>query len=182
MRLGTFAGSLVYAAISALVAIPYLMAARPILGSSIAWSSCCVAMVVGYLIAIAPSWARGIRIGLLAGVFGLGIVVLAPSTSVAVLACMVLLGLMRSGFLLRTKPARALVTETGLLAAGLAMAYVLAGWGVLSIALAIWGFFLVQSLYFLVGGIGQRAGRAEDVDPFEKAHKQAVRLMDDYAV
>jgi hypothetical protein len=89
---------------------------------------------------------------------------------------------MRSGFLFSMKSARALVTETGLLAAGLAMAYVLAGWGVLSMALATWGFFLVQSLYFLVGGTGQRAGKAEDIDPFEKAHKQAARLMDDYAV
>jgi hypothetical protein len=179
MRLGTFAGSLIVAAASALGAIPYLMVARPILGATTAWSTCCVAITVCYLISIAPNPARGIRIGLLAGVFGLGIVVFSPSFSVTALGCAVLLGVIRSGFVFRAEPARALLIEGGLLAGGLALANVLSGVGVLSIAMAVWGFFLVQSLFFLLGGVGRRAEREEGIDPFERAYKQAVGLMDD---
>ena len=82
----------------------------------------------------------------------------------------------------RAEPARALVIEGGLLATGLALAHLLAGSGFLSLALAVWGFFLVQSLYFLMGGVGRRAEREEAIDPFERAHQQAVRLMDDFAL
>ncbi len=182
MRLGTFSGSLIVAAVSALCAIPYLMVARPILGAATAWSTCCVAIAVGYLITIAPNPARGIRIGLLAGAFGLGIVFFSPGLSVTALGCAVLLGVMRSGFVFRAEPARALLIEGGLLAAGLALANVLAGAGVLSLAMAIWGFFLVQSLYFLLGGVGRRAEGEEGIDPFERAYKHAVGLMDDVSL
>ena len=182
MRMGTFSGSLVYGVVAALGAIPYLMVTRPIFGASTSLATCYMVAVVVYVIAIAPGWSRGIRIGALAAALGTGIVLLAPGPTVALAGALVLLGLMRSGFLFRAKPARALLIELAVLGGGLALAYGLAGAGPLSLALAIWGFFLVQSTYFLLGGVRQREEPKTKMDPFEQACQQASRLMDDFAV
>jgi len=183
MRMGTFAGSLVYGFVAALAAVPYLMVTRPLFGTSTALASFYVAAAVAYVGLIAPGWSRGVRIGLLAAALGLGIVLLAPNPTVALAGTLVLVGLMRSGFLFRWKgPARALVIELSVLGGGLALARVLDGEGALGLALAVWGFFLVQSVYFLIGGIGRRGGPVDEVDPFQHAYREANRLMDDLAV
>jgi hypothetical protein len=172
----------VFGAVAALGSVAYLVAMRPWLGASLALSSYCVATVVLYIVAIAPNWSRGIRIGLLAGALGAATLAFAPSATVAVLGASVLLGLMRSGFVFRARPGRALLIELGLLAGGLLLANALAGTGSLGLAMAIWGFFLVQSGYFLLGGIGERSESEPDIDPFEQASVRAIRLMEDQPV
>ena len=90
-----------------------------------------------------------------------------------------ILALSRSGFLYRSQPARALLLEGALSGGGLAFAYAMAGPGLLATALAIWGFFLAQSLFFLAGGVKQRDAEPAGTDPFEKARQRALALMDE---
>jgi hypothetical protein len=71
-----------------------------------------------------------------------------------------------------------LVAETCLLAGGLGLARFLAGPDTLQVAFAIWGFFLVQSFFFLLGGVAERAERPSGLDPFEVARARAVALME----
>jgi hypothetical protein len=177
--MGTFSGSLVFGAAAALASVAFLVAMRPLLGGSLASSTYCVTAAVFYLVAMAPSWSRGIRIGFLAGVLGGATLLFAPNATVAVLGATVLLGLMRSGFLFRARPGRALLVELGLLAGGLLLANALADTGSLGFAVAIWGFFLVQSVYFLLGGIGERPESTPEIDPFEQACVRATRVMED---
>ena len=123
MRIGTFSGSLVFGAVAALASVAYLVAMRPLLGSALASSTYCVAAAVLYLVAMAPGWSRGIRIGFLAAILGGATLLFAPNAAVAVLGATVLLGLMRSGFLFRARPGRALLVELSLLAGGLLYAF-----------------------------------------------------------
>jgi hypothetical protein len=180
--MGTFSGSLVFGAVAALASVAYLVAMRPLLGTGLASSTYCVAAAVLYLVAMAPGWSRGIRIGFLAGVLGGATLLFAPNATVAILGATVLLGLMRSGFLFRARPGRALLVEISLLAGGLLLAKALAGTGALGFAMAIWGFLLVQSVYFLLGGIGERSESTPEIDPFEQACVRATQLMEDMQV
>jgi hypothetical protein len=180
--MGTFSGSLVFGAAAALASVAFLVAMRPLLGGSLALSTYCVTAAVFYLVAMAPSWSRGIRIGFLAGVLGGATLVFAPNATVAVLGATVLLGVLRSGFLFRARPGRALLVELILLAGGLLLANALASTGSLGFAMAIWGFFLVQSVYFLLGGIGERSESTPELDPFEQACVRATRVMEDMQV
>ena len=65
-----------------------------------------------------------------------------------------------------------------LIAGGLGLARFLAGPDTLQMAFAIWGFFLVQSFFFLVGGIAERVETTAGLDPFEVARSRALALME----
>lgn len=172
MRLGTFSGSLLFAVLVGLASVAYLFAGySPGVGA--------ILLAVGYLVAIAPSPSRGLSIVTLAVVLGLAIGLLVPSTEAKVVSAAFLLGVLRSGFLYRSRPLRGLAIESVLLSAGFVLAAILDGYGPWNTALAVWGFFLIQSLYFLAGGVEPRVETADDIDPFVKAREEALRLMED---
>jgi hypothetical protein len=81
------------------------------------------------------------------------------------------LGVARSVLVHRTAAARTVVLEGALLTGGLAFARFLGGG-----ALAVWGFFLVQSCFFLVGGVTERAPLRSD--PFDEAWARAMDVME----
>jgi hypothetical protein len=122
----------------------------------------------------APSRSRGVVAAALCGGCGLALLALPlPFPSFAVL-CAAALGACRSGFLYRQRPARAVLAETVLLSAGLALASFLG-----SLPLACWGFWLVQSGYFLAGGVTARADdESGGGDPFERARSRILGLLD----
>jgi hypothetical protein len=43
--------------------------------------------------------------------------------------------------------------------------------------MAVWMFFLVQSLYFIVAVDAGNQGEKVELDPFEKARRQAERIL-----
>ncbi len=174
MRLGTFSGSLLFAVLSGLASTAYLVTGNP---SGVG----AIGLAVLYLVAIAPSSSRALRIGTLAGVLGLALGLLAPSAEASVVGAAFLVGVLRSGFVYRSRPWRGLAIETLLLSGGFVLATILNGYGPLDTALAVWGFFLVQSLYFLIGGVEHRAATPDGIDPFVKAREEALRLIDDTA-
>ena len=60
---------------------------------------------------------------------------------------------------------------------GLVFARFLFGPTVTALVLALWGFFLVQSLYFLLGG-KHAPSLARHPDPFQDAYARATALLD----
>ena len=75
--------------------------------------------------------------------------------------------------------ARTLAVEAVLGLGGLAFAGLLAGPGPVGIALGIWGYFLVQAVFFLVGGLRVRALHRSEEDPYEKARSQLLALLEE---
>jgi hypothetical protein len=173
-----FVRSLVFGAVAALATAPFLLTFGPTLGRAPALALASVLATAGHLAVVAPGRARGVRVGFLALVLGLALFGSA-SPSTTVLGSAAILAVLRSGFLYRSRPGRALLLEGSLLAAGLAFANALAGSSVTSLALAVWGFFLVESVFFVVGGTSARPEEDLDEDPFDRARREAVRLMEE---
>jgi hypothetical protein len=48
----------------------------------------------------------------------------------------------------------------------------------LGMLLPIWGFFLVQSFFFLVGGVDVRRAASVHPDPFEAARARAMEILE----
>jgi hypothetical protein len=90
----------------------------------------------------------------------------------------VVLGTARGAFLHRTTPARAVAIEGVLLVGGLAFARFLATGTGQPTALALWGFFLVQSCFFLVGGVEVRHADGRHPDAFEEAFARATEVIE----
>ncbi|HSF19579.1 MAG TPA: hypothetical protein VLK65_28915 [Vicinamibacteria bacterium] len=174
-----FARSLGYGVVAALAMTPFLLLFGPIFGRGNAMALASVLAVSGYVAVVASSRVQGLRVGLLAFVAGMLLLGLAEPPTV-LLGAGVLLSILRSGFLFRSKPARALLVEGSLLGAGLLLARLLASGGeALSFSLALWGFFLVQSLFYLVGGVSTAGPTPTAEDPFARACREAARLMED---
>jgi len=83
----------------------------------------------------------------------------------------------RGVLLAPTRDLRALAIEAVLGVAGLAVAAHFARGGLFALCLALWGYFLVQSGYLLIGG---RAARTDETarDPFDRARERLVRLLE----
>jgi len=173
-----FVRSLAFAAVAAaalLVGTPLL---APLCGERAAVRFLILAGVVAYAVVMAPSRGRAARAAALA--VGLGALWLALPLGLAAhaLGAAALLGVCRSGVLYRSRPARAVLLETLLLGAGVALAAFLAGGSPPRLALACWGFWLVQSGYFAVGGVAARSDDAASEDPFERARTRILGLLE----
>jgi len=84
----------------------------------------------------------------------------------------------RGVLLPESRSLRAFACEAVLAAAGLAAAAWFARGGLLALCLACWGYFLVQSGYFLFG-VNARNGGAPPRDPFDRARARLLRLLED---
>ena len=178
MSRSPFARSLVFAlgaAAALLVGAPLL---APAFGERAAVRFLFVAAVVVHAALLAPSRARGVRAAAFAAGLGALLLALPLGVRATALAAAALLGLCRSGILFRARPVRAALLESLLLAGGLAIAAFLAGPWLARLALAVWGFWLVQSAFFAVGGIDPRPEESSNNDPFERARAQVLALLD----
>jgi len=181
-----FLRGIAFAALAAVGALPWLLVARPFLGSATALDLYLVAVTAAYLGDFVAERPRRAAVFLIAGLAGIALAILTRNrielvTGLGVLVAIIRSGFLRSGFLHsgflhRSPAARAVVTEAILVGAGLAFARHLGGPSLAGVVLAIWGFFLVQSFYPLVGGIRVRS-RAADRDPFEEAHARALAIL-----
>lgn len=177
MRGATFVGSLAFAVVAGLAAVAGVLLTGPVLGRSLALALCAAASVVLYLLTIAPSWGAGVRAAALAAVAIAMLSVALPMPGAILLGVGAALAVIRSGLLHRSTPGRSLVIEVGLVSVGLAFARGLYGPGHLDPGLAVWGFFLVQSLFFLVGERARSSSQTE-ADPFEHAVQRMQEVLD----
>ncbi len=171
--------TLAFGALAALASIPWTMVLGPFVGQSWALAGFCLGAAALYAAVLTATWARGVAVAVLTGLAAAAVAVLASRPTEAILGGALILAVARSGFLYRGKPARTLVIEAGLIVGGLLFARMFAGSTLLGAALAIWAFFLVQSLFFLAGGVREREPEEPRVDPFERARKRALALMEE---
>jgi hypothetical protein len=182
MRCNTFARSAVFAALAGISVLPWLLIAGPLLGMRWALVVYLVALAFTTVMALAPSLRRGLSAGLSVALLGSCLAVATRTLPELVLGLAVLFGIARAVFLYRLRPTRALVVEAGLVGGGLLFARFLAGPSLVSIVLAVWGFLLIQSFFFLVGGVRPRERVASQHDPFDAAHERARVLLDGMAI
>ena len=178
MRCYGFARSLLFAAVAAGVFPIFALVADPVLGWAPALSLYLVGIAAVYSAGLAPRRSRAVFVAGIASALGAGVLLLAPSVGTVAAGAALIVGVCRSGVLYRSRRARALVAETILLAGGLGLARFLAGPDTLQMAFAIWGFFLVQSFFFLLGGVAERSEQSAGLDPFEVARARALTLME----
>jgi hypothetical protein len=180
MRWNSFGRSLLFAAIAGAAWPAFALFAAPLLGFRAAFSLYLVGTTAVYVAGLAPSLARGIASAFVAVAIAVGVAVLAGTSHAAALGAAIALGLARSGLLYRNRGARAIAIEALLLGGGLALARFLLADGVLGPALALWGFFLVQSAFFAIGGLQVRDAVVVG-DRFESARRRALALLEEEA-
>lgn len=178
MTWNTFVRSAGFAAVAAAGWFPWALVTAPLVGGWNARAVYLTVVTIVYVAGLAPSGARRIRS------------VVAAILATAVLACVVrssgelciglamTLGLARSVFLFPSPAVRAVALEAVCLVGGLLFARFLAGPTLSATGLAVWGFLLVQSLFFLVPSRGGRAPSGQAGDPFEDAHRRALALLE----
>jgi len=182
----SFARTLAFAAAAALSAPLALALLRPLLGDAGALAGLAIAVSAAYVFGLARRPARGITAALVLTLVCVALIPFGTTPLVLAGACAVLIGVLRSGVLRRDRrhevgAVRAWAIEAVLIAGGLATGAWLARGSALAVPLAIWGFFLVQSGFFLIGGPAARAARAAaapEGDPFERAQRRALELLD----
>ncbi len=173
MRIDTFARSVVFAAVVAAGALPWMVIASPMLGS---WTARAI-----YLVVAATAYLAGLAVGprsrwvAAAGLSCAVASLLAHSVSELAMAVAVVIGVLRSGLLYHASGPRKVLRELLLVGGGLLLARVLAATSLPPTAAGLWGFFLVQSCYFLVAASPFQA-RANG-DAFEAAYRRADELL-----
>lgn len=178
---GTFGGGVVFAALAAAFWLPWSLLAAPLIGIGAALALYLALAAGAYVYSIAPRAGRGIG-ALLAFTAAIGAGFLARGVvsgfggfaAALALELAVIIGIART-LLHPAAPARVIARELVLSIAGLVLARMLAGPSIVAIALALWGFLLVQSFFFLGGGRSARGGRG---DAFEEARRRTLELLE----
>ena len=179
MRWNSFARTLGFGAVAA-AGLPI---AAALFGATVTFSHLLAPYLVGaialYAAGIAPTRTRGVTAGGLALLLGLLLLAVAGGVTELAIGAALILSVVRSGLLYRLRPARAIVLEAGLLLGGLSLAKFLLIGGLGGVSLALWGFFLIQSLFFLIGGVALRPEASPPRDPFEHARTELISLLEE---
>jgi len=178
MRFDGFGRTLFFGFMSALGLPAAWVLLGPLFGGRVVVTGYLAGVAILYAAGIAPPWRRGLPVALLVGVLAAPLFLAADSLAqVGVLAAL-LAALCRGTLLRRERQVRGLAIEAGLTLFGLGLAGLLAGPGPAGIALGIWGYFLIQSLFFLIEPRPTGALR-ERPDPFDEASTRLRRLLAD---
>jgi hypothetical protein len=176
MRWDGFARSVVFGALAALLWVPWALLVGPIVGPWNARALYLIGVTAFYVAGLSPARHRAVSAAVAAAASAAAIGLVARSTAELAIGLATVLGVARGAFLYPAAPARAAVRELTLLVGGLVFARFLTSTAVPSTALAMWGFFLVQSCFFLIAGAPRRSPAAHP-DPFEEAHRRALNLL-----
>ncbi len=147
-----------------------------LLGPNESLSLYLVGLAAVYVAGLGNSPRRALGQGLLAIALGAGVLLLAPSSIAAAAGAAAIVGLGRARLFSASRPARTLALELMTLGGGLLLARFLAAPTVLHVCLAIWAFFLAQSLYFLAPDL-RKAPEETGLDPFDAAAARAEALL-----
>jgi hypothetical protein len=156
----------------------FAIAAGPVVGASAALSLYLVCVATVYAFGLTADRARGLGAAALTGAIAAAFAAIARDPAVVTLGAAIGIGLARSTLLHRRGAGRAIAVEVTLLGVGLLLARFLASPGPLGIALALWGFFLVQSVFFGIGGTSERRTEIGTMDPFERAKRRAMEVLE----
>lgn len=181
MRWNHFTGTLVFGALAAALLPAVWLVAGPILGVQPALSLYVVFASALYAAGLAPTRRRALAVGLCAALGGGLVLLAARSLAEVAIGAALVVAVSRSAFLFRARPMRALVLELALSLGGLLVARFLASPGLIGTSLAVWGYFLVQSGFFLVAGVAERERASGEEDPFDRAHSRLLSLLEEEA-
>ncbi len=178
-RRNAFARGLLFAIGAAIAA---LLAPAFALGSLALHVLLLAGLVPAYLLVIAPDLRRGLGVSLtLLLVSGLLWAIGTPPAQLATLQLLAL-GIVRSGVFYPGGKLRAVLIEGSLIGTGIAFAGFLVGtrpsWMSVDIALAVWGFFLVQSSFALIGARTE-VTPGQQRDPFDEANARATAVLEE---
>ncbi len=182
IRCNTFARSALFAAMAAAGWLSWVLVVAPVLGIGNARTLYLVGVTAVYVAGLSPQRRRPLPAALATFLIGAVVALIARTTAELAIGLAAILGIARSGFFYRAAPARAAATEVTLLVGGLLFARFLVAVSLAATALALWGFFLVQSLFFLVAGVRARALSGSHPDPFEEAQRRALALLEQTSV
>lgn len=177
LAVDSFGRALAFAVVAALGWLPWALFCGGVLGLAIAR--------VLYLVVVAAAYVGTLgsppRIGraLAVAVLGMAAALLADTVAELAIALAALVGLCRVSTAGRTPGLRAVAVEVVLLASGLVFARYLALSGLPSTAVAIWGFLLVQSAYFL-GALPRASSPAQD-GGFDDLYRRATELLNQHS-
>lgn len=183
MRWTSFGRSVLFALSAAAAAPAAWLLLLPLAGGRATFALVWIGAVSLYAAGIAPRAGsgrgigrRGLAAGALVALPGALFASFYASPFQVATGAALALAIARGAFLYPARPARALALELALGLGGLAFAHFLGAGlpGPLGAALALWGYLLVQSTFFLVGG-----GREPARDPFDDARDRLLALLRD---
>lgn len=178
MRWGDFSRSVLFGAVAAAAFAPFALTVGPLLGGQWVLVGFAALVVPLYLTGLGDTRRRGVAAAVFASALIAMIAIFDTTPRDALVAVALALGLARSGLAHPGSFVRAVVVESLLLVGGLSVSSALVGNSTLSVVLAIWGFFLVQSVFFLLAAARSTVPRGL-VDPFDEARDRANAILDD---
>lgn len=179
MRFNSFGRTVLFGAAAAAGWIPWMLLAAPLMGTTAARAAYLIAVAAVYLAGVSATapyrliFAAATFVG--AGLFA----VVAGTTSSLVVVLAVIVGIGRSGFFYAAPLPQAVMRELILLFGGLFLARFVGGTAAIPTSGALWAFFLVQALFFLMP---RREGAARGRgDAFDAAYRRALSLLEERA-
>ena len=180
MRWNSFLGSLIFGLLAAALYQPALLFAGPAIGFRAAAALYVTLVAATYAAGLVADPRRGLGGALLVGTISTVTALVTSSPPMVAVAALVAVALVRSALYYEQPFGRALFVELALLFGSTVLGAYLTRQGALGGALAIWGVFLVQSLYFLLVAASPTARERPKVirDPFDAARSRAYALLD----
>jgi hypothetical protein len=177
-RWNGFGRSLVFAVVAAAGVPVATTFGAPLVGGAASVKLYLLAVAGVYVAGLGVERSRRVAAATLAALAGLVLACLPLGLAGTALGAAAIVAVGRSGIAWRQPGLRGPAVEGLLGGVGLGVAAFLATGGLLALCLAVWGYFLVQSAYFLIGGGAPRRD-APDRDPFERARARLERLLED---
>ncbi len=182
-----FGKSLLFAFLCAGAAPFYLGIVQVIGGWKLAFATYLLLTAAVYLFGVAREPLRGGAAAGAALLCGSTLLLFGATVSELALVLALLIGLFRSGLLYPPRQrsangfARRFTIEAALIGSGLALASYLFHGAFVPEPSALWGFFLIQSAFFLTGAATAPTRRDSsdppEIDPFERACRRARALL-----
>ena len=179
MKIEGFASSLLFGGVVAVAVVSAQSLFAPIFGSGDVLALYLVSVLVAYTGLLGRDLRRGLRNGCVSLLGSVLVLAMANGTEGIAIGLTILLALVRSGMDSETRTPRGLMVEAVLGLGALAFASSLTGPGWLGSASALWGFALVQSLYFLAPGLRSASVGDGVGDPFERARERLLVLLEE---
>jgi lysylphosphatidylglycerol synthetase-like protein (DUF2156 family) len=166
--------TMVFGLACGLLFVPGLTVLRPLMGGPLAFRLLIWLCLAGYALLLA-GWGTARRSALLYPVgMAAAMALVAPTRGVFLLLSLATLAWIRGGIVFPGRPLRNAAAELFLILGGAGLVVVFAPGTAVQWALAVWLFFVLQSLYF---ARGETVGESEEADPFEKARREAERIL-----
>lgn len=169
-----------FGVVAALGTVAWQSALRWLLDPSWCFAVYALVCACAFPVAVAPSLRSAALALALSLPLALVAALVAPDAATAVF-CAALVAALGRAVLYRARPARALSIELALLGLGFVAAQLVGGTGPFGLALGLWSYCLVQSLFFLLVTPEPRVVATPPGDPFDAAYRSALGLLESVA-